>query len=213
MAEPTLAPMIGRALAGDLSVSEHETDQRIMDAVVAELLVTPIRKLAVEDVAGRAGVTRMTIYRRFGDRDGLIESTIVRDVARFLDEVAPAFERGETPTERVAEGFAAALILTHGHPLVAHWLETNPGELLYNFLADDALAIQAGGAFIASRIKEMGGASRAADADRTGELLVRLFVGLVLIPPKSTDLSDPEQARRLAREVIAPLMIDEEVTA
>jgi hypothetical protein len=81
--------------------------------------------------------------------------------------------------------------------------------MLNNFLADDALAIQAGGAFIASRIQEMGGARRDADADRTGELLVRLFVGLVLIPPKSTDLSDPDQARRLAREVIAPLMLEE----
>jgi AcrR family transcriptional regulator len=202
MADSTLAPILGRALAGDLSVSGHETDQRIMDAVVDELLVTPIRKLSVEDVATRAGVTRMTIYRRFGDREGLIESTIVRDVARFLDEVAPAFDRGETPADRIAEGFAAALLLVRGHPLVAHWLATNPGELLNNFLADDALAVQAGGAFVATRIREMGGP---ADANQIGEVLVRLFIGLVLIPPTSVDLADGDEARRLARELIAPL--------
>ena len=38
-----------------------------------------------------------------------------------------------------------------------------------------------------------------------GEVLVRLFIGLVLIPPTSVDLADGDEARRLARELIAPL--------
>jgi hypothetical protein len=40
-----------------------------------------------------------------------------------------------------------------------------------------------------------------------GELIARLFVALVLMPPPSVDLSDPKQARRLARETIAPIVL------
>src|SRR4051794_21947776 len=43
----TLGALVSRTLAGDLLVSEHATDQRIMDAVIDELRVTPMRKLSL----------------------------------------------------------------------------------------------------------------------------------------------------------------------
>src|SRR3954454_11536743 len=133
----SLAPAIGRALSGGAAVSEHETDQRIMDAVIAELLVTPLSKLSVEDVAGRARLTRVTVYRRFGNRERLIETTMAREVSRFFAGVAAADDPAASPADRIAESFATALRLAHGHLLVAHWLATDPGELLNTILADD----------------------------------------------------------------------------
>src|SRR4051794_9004151 len=201
----SLAPAIGRALSGGLAVSEHGTDQRIMDAVIAELLVTPLAKLSLEDVAGRAGITRMTVYRRFGNRDRLIETTMTREVSRFLDGIAAADDPGAPPGERIAEAFATALRLTHAHPLVSHWLATDPGELLNTLLADDGLVIAAGSGFLRSAIaKEL---AQATDAQRKGELLTRLFAALVLMPPTTVDLTDPDEARRLALELIAPLVV------
>ena len=207
----SLAPAIGRALSGGLAVSTHETDQRIMDAVIAELLVTPLSKLSVEDVAGRAGITRMTVYRRFGNREGLIETTVAREVSRFLNGIAAADDPTATPAERIADAFATALGLTHAHPLIAHWLATDPGELLNSILADDAFVVAAGSAFIAAGIATDLAPARdsALDPQRAGELLTRLFAALVLIPPTTVDLTDSDQARQLARELIAPLIIHE----
>lgn len=205
----SLGPLIGRALSGGVAVSDHHTDQRIIDAVLAELLVTPLRKLALEDVARRAGLTRMTVYRRFGDREHLIEGTFAREVARFLDEVAAAGDAEAEPTEQIAAAFAAGLRLAHSHPVVAHWLATSPGDLLETILADDAFIVTAGSAFIASSIGEMGPlrTSTAGEPQRSGELLARLFAALLLMPPPSVDLTDPDQARKLARELIAPLIV------
>ena len=205
----TLGPVIGRALLGGVTVSEHGTDRRIIDAVIAELLVTPLRKLALEDVARRAGITRMTVYRRFGDRQHLIDATFAREVARFLEGVSAAEDPDADPTERVAMAFATGLRLAHSHPVVAHWLATSPGDLLETILADDAFIIAAGSAFIATGIGEMSPsrASTQAERQRSGELLARLFTALVLMPPPSVDLTDADQARSLARELIAPLIV------
>ena len=205
----SLGPAIGRALSGAVTVSGHETDQRIIDAVIGELLVTPLRKLALEDVARRAGVTRMTVYRRFGDREHLIDATFAREVARFLDGVSAADDPDADPTERIATAFATALRLAHSHPVVAHWLATSPGDLLETILADDAFILAAGSAFIATGIGEMGPlrASTEAERQRLGELLARLFAALVLMPPPSVDVTDADQARNLARELIAPLIV------
>ncbi len=210
MAALTLAPILGRTLSRELRVSNDTTDQRIMDALVAELRVTPLRKLSLEDVAERAGVTRMTIYRRFDNRERLIETTVAREVAAFLTSVAESDEPDSSPTDRIADEFATALQLARSHPVVAHWLATSPGDLLNLILADDGFVIAAGSAFLTAKIEElMPGRNDTRDANRTGELLARLFASLVLMPPKAVDLSDPDQARALARELIAPLVVAE----
>jgi hypothetical protein len=36
---------------------------------------------------------------------------------------------------------------------------------------------------------------------------VRLFIAIVLLPPPSVDLTDPDQARRLARDLAVPLTL------
>jgi AcrR family transcriptional regulator len=200
--------LITRALSGTPPVSGDETDRRIVDAVLAELVGTPLGKLAVEDVARRAGVTRMTVYRRFGDRGRLIEATLAREVRRFLEGVAAADDPAAPLAERIADAFATGLRLVHGHPATAHMIANSPEDLLELALADGSLILTAGSAYLAAQIEQLRRpGSDVPDPQRTGELIARLFVALLLMPPPAVDLTDPEQARRLARELIAPLVL------
>lgn len=205
----TLAPVLSRALAGRLTVNDNPTDDRIIDAVLGELLTTPLRRLTIEDIARRAGVTRMTVYRRFGERDALIQAAFAREVAAFLAGIAAVDDPDAAPVERIANAFAVALQLTHGHPVIAHWLATSPGELLDTIVADRGFVLAAGSRFIADGIRAMTprGSRAVADPRRTGEILARLFAALVLMPPTVGDLTDPAQARQLARDLIAPLVV------
>jgi AcrR family transcriptional regulator len=202
----TLGPLISRTLAGDLAVSEHETDQRIMDAVMDELRVTPMDKVALEDVAARAGVTRMTVYRRFGDRPKVIEAALARDVSRFFEALVAADDPTASARERIASSVATALTLAFSHPVVAHLLATDPGALVENVLADDGAILAMGSAFIAGHLAPPGEPPTAAQR-RTGELLARFFLALLTMPPTTVDLTDPEQARALAREAVVPLIL------
>jgi AcrR family transcriptional regulator len=201
-----LGAIISRSLAGEVSVSEHETDQRIMDAVIAELGVTPMARLSLEDVAERAGVTRMTVYRRFGDRPRVLEAALARDVSHFFAGLLAADDPAAPAAERVVSSVATALSLAHAHPVLAHVLATNPAQLLEAVLADDGAILAMGSAFIAGHLAPPGRRPNAAQR-RTGELLARLFLSLLMMPPPSVDLTDPEQARALAREVVVPLVL------
>ena len=106
-----------------------------------------------------------------------------------------------------------SLTVARRHPLVSHWLATDPGELLDAVLANDAAVLRAGAAYVAATIRGASGAarpsrgSRGPDPDRAGDLLVRLFTALVLMPPPSVDLDDPRQVEALARDLIAPILV------
>ncbi len=198
-----LGSVLTRALARSTDVGSHPTNDRIMDATLQELAQSGLAELVVEDVARRARVTRMTVYRRFGDRQRLIEATMARESARLLAAVAAADDPAAGPVDRIVRTLTTSLTVARRHPLVAHWLATNPGELLDAVLANDAAVLRAGAAYCAATIR----AAKGPDPDRTGDLLVRLFAALVLMPPPSIDLDDPCDVEALARELIAPILV------
>ena len=207
-ATESIGPLIGRSLSGSVEVGGHPTDGRIMDAVVDEVRDRGFRKLALDGVARRAGLSRMTIYRRFGDRERLIEVTMARETARFLAAVEATDDPNAGPEERISAAFATGLTAAHDRPLVRHWVAVNPGAALDGLLADDAQVLRTGAAFLEPAINELRtGRGSGAKAERLAEILVRLFVALVLMPPKSIDLTDPDEAKALARELIAPLVV------
>jgi AcrR family transcriptional regulator len=205
--------VLSRALARSTDIGSHPTNDRIMDATLEQLAESGLSELVVEDVARRARLTRMTVYRRFGDRQRLIEATMARESARLLAAVAAADDPAADPVDRIVRTLTTSLTIARRHPLVAHWLATNPGELLDAVLANDAAVLRAGAAYIAATIRAASKAARRSrgargpDPDRTGDLLVRLFAALVLMPPPSIDLDDPRHVETLARDLIAPILV------
>ena len=61
-------------------MSVDTTAQRIVLAALRTLLKQGVKRSSVADVAYEAGVTRITIYRYYGDKQGLIE-TVCRHLA------------------------------------------------------------------------------------------------------------------------------------
>jgi len=51
-----------------------DTRRRILDAVEERLREAPADRMAVDDIARRAGVSRSTIYLLFGSRGGLFDA-------------------------------------------------------------------------------------------------------------------------------------------
>lgn len=65
------------------------TRDRIQQAALDLFLQLGIRKTSVDDIADRAGVTRVTVYRHFADREELIEAAF-RLVNEALDRIREA---------------------------------------------------------------------------------------------------------------------------
>jgi len=74
---------------------DHKTRERIVLAALQLFLAQGIKKTAVSEVAEQAGVTRVTAYRYFGDKESLVQAAFMRLVAVFQQaQAAMAEEQG-----------------------------------------------------------------------------------------------------------------------
>jgi AcrR family transcriptional regulator len=69
------------------------TGQRILDIALELLLEQGIRKTSMDEVAARAGVTRVTIYRHFRDKEELVRAVFMR-LAEGIERVNDAHADG-----------------------------------------------------------------------------------------------------------------------
>ena len=89
--------------------------EAILDAALAEFDRHGIRKVALEDVARRAGVSRTTIYRRFANRDDLIAAVMDRENARLFADIAEELKAARPQSNIYVEAFTSAILRTRRH--------------------------------------------------------------------------------------------------
>lgn len=182
--------------------------QRILDAALDLIAASGLRNVTMDDVAARAGVGRMTVYRRFGERERLIDALAAREVQRCLAELDAAVDRSAPIAEQIADGFEASLRLIRRHPLLDRFARHEPEAALEALNADGGAIFSLSVAFTAGLLREATARGELGDVDpeHAAELLVRLGVSFVLIPTTALPLDDETSARRLARELIAPIL-------
>jgi AcrR family transcriptional regulator len=148
----------------------------------------------MDDIAARAGVGRVTLFRRFGSKEALLRRLYAREVQRFLEHVDAALSEFDDVADRIAEAFVACVREGARHPLLA---TVPPGAALEALAAGDPSPIDVGRRFVAERLEP--GQQAAAD------LLVRLALTYVLVPSPLVDVSDEAGARAFARAWLAPI--------
>lgn len=97
-----------------MSKTEEQTRERILMAALELFARQGIGKTSLDQVAYQAGVTRVTVYRHFADKQDLVYRTFLRveqvfqDGARVLDQ-APRPDQGawEAVTVRIGQGLGA----------------------------------------------------------------------------------------------------------
>lgn len=202
--------MIERALSAATSQppSDDRMSARILDAALELIAASGLRNLTMDDVAARAAVGRMTVYRRFGERERLIDALASREVHRCLAELDAAVDRSAPIAEQIADGFATSLRLIREHPLLDRFARHEPHTALEALNADGGAIFALSRAFTAALIRDAQGHGEVGDLDpeHAAELLVRLGVSFVLIPTSALPLDDEDRARELAKRLIAPIL-------
>ena len=101
-------------------------DAPYLDAARESILAVGWRRTTLTDVARRAGVSRMTIYRRWPDMQSLLADLLVREWGAHFTDVL------ERP---LAEGAAAVVRRLREDELFRRIIEVDP-ELLLPYLLD-----------------------------------------------------------------------------
>src|SRR2546428_10498651 len=88
----------------------------VLDAVRDCVLAFGVRRTTLTDVARRAGVSRMTIYRRWPDVRSLVADLMTREWADAVASVAPP-EDGGPGRPRAVGALVAGGAALRAHPL------------------------------------------------------------------------------------------------
>ena len=105
------------------------TTEAILDATRASVLDFGIRRTTLTDVARRAGVSRMTVYRRYPDVDAVLRDLMTREFGAAMAEVAKDLP-GDDGRERVLGHIMASVDVFRGSPLMSKIIEAEPELLL-----------------------------------------------------------------------------------
>jgi AcrR family transcriptional regulator len=105
------------------------TTDAILDATRSSVLDFGIRRTTLTDVARRAGVSRMTVYRRYPDVDAVLRDLMTREFGVLLEEVALRVG-GPDGRARLVGRLAASVRALREHPLLRKVMEAEPELLL-----------------------------------------------------------------------------------
>lgn len=205
---PQTARLLALAFNPAVQTADDALSERILDAALALAAASGLRHLTMDDVARRAGVGRMTVYRRFGGRAALIDALAVRECRRCLTSIAAAVDRDASIDDRLAALFAATLKVIREHPLLERLGRVEPDALVSELTRDDSAVFHLIREFLVTLLGEAQEAGElvVADLDLIAELGLRLGASFVVIPDTVLPLHDEHQTQAMVKALIAPLV-------
>ena len=178
------------------------TYDTILEAVGELLAEEAWPAVSMAAVAGRAGVSRQTLYNAFGNRDQLAQAYLMREAERFLAAIEDAVTSNvDDPRRALTSAAELFLSLVSTHPMVRA-ISTQEGEELV------ALATTRGGALLTGMTDRLSELIRAnwPQVDPEGSrllaaTLVRLAISHAVLPT-----GEPEQTAADITRILGPFV-------
>jgi TetR/AcrR family transcriptional repressor of uid operon len=199
---------IAEALNAGPAPGEDELVDRIAAAALDQFAEYGIRRSTIDDIARRAGVSKMSVFRRFENKQGLIAVVIAREIRHGMDELARGWDREQTLEDGLVQGFAFVGSFVRGHPLFDRLLRSEPGLLLPLITIDGGPALELYRSLIAQRLRAEVDAGRVAsrDVDRAAEVIARLAQSLLLTQAGIITLEDRDSLAAFVRLAVLPML-------
>ncbi len=102
----------------------------VLQAAYDSILEVGVRRTTLADVARRAGVSRMTVYRKYDDLPRLLSALLTVELGAILQEVDEHTTDLTTVRARTAQIVALASAALATHPVLERVLAVDPEALL-----------------------------------------------------------------------------------
>jgi AcrR family transcriptional regulator len=176
----------------------------ILDAAVVEFERHGLRRVALEDVARRAGVSRTTIYRRFAGKDELIAAVVERENVSLFADIAAELKQAGPQSNYYVEAFTLSILRFRRHRVLNRMMTDEP-----------ALVLELAGRHYGAAIDRMADALREifpeGFAERIGEPTVNeladtilRYAAMALLLPGARPLHTADDIRAFATQHFLP---------
>jgi AcrR family transcriptional regulator len=180
------------------------TLEAILDAAVVEFERHGFRRVALDDVARRARVSRTTIYRRFANKNELVAAVIERENVRLFADIATELKNAGPQSNYYVEAFTLSILKFRRHRVLDRMITDDPGLVL-------ELAAQHYGAAIERMADALRVIFPPGFAERIGEKAVieladtiLRYAAMVLLLPSAQPLATPDDIRAFATQHFLP---------
>ncbi|MEF9901815.1 TetR/AcrR family transcriptional regulator [Streptomyces sp. P9-A2] len=166
----------------------------VLDAVRDCVLAVGVRRTTLTDVARRAGVSRMTLYRRWPDVRTLVGDLMTREWIGVATGAVPESRPGLATRARMVDGLVAGVRAFGEHPLFRKIVGVDP-ELLLPYVLDRRGASQeAMLELLADALREghADGSVRAGHPERQARAVLLVVQSFTLSLRTMTDEDDPD---------------------
>jgi len=186
-----------------------DPNARILDAALEQFEDLGIRRSTLEDIARRAGVDRVTVYRRLGSRDDVVQAVVIREAERTFSSVFALVEPTHTAEERVAVVFTAIVRRMWTHTLFNRLVKLEPEVALARMTTEAggvvATAVAATVAMMNQAVVD-GVLAPAQDFATRAEIIVRIAHSFIVTPRAHLGIESDDELMALARGYIAPIV-------
>jgi AcrR family transcriptional regulator len=182
------------------------TTEAILDATRASVLDFGIRRTTLTDVARRAGVSRMTVYRRYPDVDAILRDLMTREFGAAMAEVVQDLS-GDDGRARVRGHVLRSVEVFRANPLMAKIIEAEPELLLPYILGRMGETQRAAIGLVMSdlAIGQADGSIRQGDPRTIAQALLLVAQSFTLSGAIAEDVSEGDLQAELTRIIDALL--------
>ncbi|MFJ7965336.1 TetR/AcrR family transcriptional regulator [Streptomyces sp. NPDC096324] len=173
---------------------KHSDGDPVLDAVRDCVLAVGVRRTTLTDVARRAGVSRMTLYRRWPDVRTLVGDLMTREWIDVATRAMPEPHPDRPTRAQIVDGLVAGVEGFRAHPLFRKIIDVDP-ELLLPYVLDRRGASQeALLELLADALAEghADGSVRLAPTRRQARAVLLVVQSFTLSLRTMTDEDDPE---------------------
>jgi AcrR family transcriptional regulator len=178
--------------------------EAILDAAAVEFERHGFRRVALDDVARRARVSRTTIYRRFSNKDELVAAVIERENVALFADIANELKQAGPQSNYYVEAFTLSILKFRRHRVLDRMITDEP-----------ALVLELGRRHHGAAVERMAEALRVifpeGFAERIGEEAVNeladtilRYAAMALLLPTGVPLETDDDIRAFATQHFLP---------
>lgn len=188
-----------------LNEADDPIDARVLDAAAGLIGDRGERNVTMSHIVLQSGVSRATIFRRFGTKSAVVNRVILRELRKFVVELLQTIEVSAGPAVALADLLSQAVRFSRVNPAFRRLVADDPQQLVDFSRSQELPAMDLARALVASIIAETDRSARSPmDNVDLADLVCHLAIAYALVPDSSMDVAGTDELRESFLALIGP---------